>query len=994
MRIRNTFVCLCVIVGAMLVPATGFAVEGQAPAAAEAGGILIKFRSTTSLRNQTRSLRSAGCRGVQNFTLVSGLTYARITSGLNTAQTISLLALDPNVEYAEPNYMLTAADIPNDPRFADLYGLNNSGQTGGVVDADIDAPEAWDLQTGADTVIAVIDTGVDYNHNDLAANIWRNAGEIANNRIDDDGNGYIDDIRGWDFANNDNDPVDDNNHGTHVSGTIAALGNNAIGVTGINWSARIMPVKFMTAAGAGGVAAAVGAIQYAVRNGAKVINASWGGAGFSNAMFNAIAAANNAGVLFVAAAGNNGANTDNRPSYPADYDLANVLSVAATDSSDRLATFSNFGVNSVDLGAPGVGIVSTIRNNAYAAYSGTSMAAPHVTGVAGLVLAANPELSVTELRTAILSTTDALPALAGRTVTGGRLNAFNAVSSVAAATPAPPAPPPMPALTLTPQSGTLALGGTLQFNAAGGVTPYTYSVDNPVVATINSISGLLTALAAGNTAVTVTDNTGSSVSTGSINIVSLEVAPQSANLTVADNLQFTAIGGNAPYTWSSSNGLVATIDASTGVLTAVNAGTTRVSAVDVNGFSASSGTINVSAAAPPPPPPAPLSITPQTGILGIGQVLRFTVTGGVGAIVWSSSNAAVASISSSGLLTGVGAGTMVVSATDGNGVSVTSGNIEVRRVEVSPGTGTLASRATLQFTASGGALPYAWSTSDSTVATIDASGLLTALAPGVITVSAMDANAISGSSGAINITDSTPLSVTPITAVLIIGDSQTFSATGGIGAVTWSTTDITIANISNLGVLTALTAGTVAVIATDELGNSGRSDPLTILAVAPIITISPFNTTLGVGAARQFTATGGSRAPYTWAINNAASATIDATSGVLTGTAAGTVVVSATDANGFTGSSGVVTISAASANIVVTPQVAALATGASLQFSATGGIGSYTWSVSNPISATINANGLLTGLIAGAVIITATDGNGANGSSSTVTITAGGRGMH
>lgn len=331
-----------------------------------------------------------------------------------------------NIEYIEPDYKLYALEIPNDPMFNQLWGLHNTGQTGGTADADIDAVEAWDVFTGSSNVlVVVIDTGVDYNHPDLAANMWVNPGEIPGNGIDDDGNGYIDDVRGWDFYNNDNDPMDDNGHGTHCSGTIGAVGNNGIGVVGVNWNVKIMGVKFLGAGGSGYTSGAVSSIQYALTiPGVRVMSNSWGGGGYSQALYDAIVAAYNAGVLFVCAAGNSSVNTDTSPNYPSCYDVPNVMSIAATDHNDDLASFSNWGPTTVDLGAPGVDIVSTVPGNSYEAYSGTSMATPHVSGVAALIWGRFPSMTVDQVKALIMSSVDPKPSLAGKCVTGGRLNAF------------------------------------------------------------------------------------------------------------------------------------------------------------------------------------------------------------------------------------------------------------------------------------------------------------------------------------------------------------------------------------------------------------------------------------------------------------------------------------------------------------------------------------------------------------------------------------------
>ncbi|MEB3357297.1 MAG: S8 family peptidase [Synechococcales bacterium] len=359
-------------------------------------------------------------------------------------QAIADVSLLETVDYLQPNYTLSVQTTPfQDPGLPKLWGLDNQGQQGGNPDADIDAPEAWEISTGAGVVVAVIDSGVDYTHPDLAANLWVNPGEIANNGIDDDGNGYVDDVHGYDFANNDGDPMDDNGHGTHVAGTIAAVGNNNQGIVGVAPNAQIMALKFLAADGSGSTFDAIQAVEYAVLMGADITNNSWGGGAFSRALSDAIATAGNAGQLFVAAAGNSQNNNDAFLSFPASYSLDAVISVAASTRQDRLAAFSNFGQMTVDLAAPGDGIYSTLPGGQYGTLSGTSMAAPHVAGVAALVWAADPSLTALEVKQRILDHVDLLPALTPVTLTGGRLNAYAALN-VAPPAPVDPVPPPAP----------------------------------------------------------------------------------------------------------------------------------------------------------------------------------------------------------------------------------------------------------------------------------------------------------------------------------------------------------------------------------------------------------------------------------------------------------------------------------------------------------------------------------------------------------------------
>ena len=308
------------------------------------------------------------------------VTKWQLPAGVDVLSMVNRLSNRPGIAYAEPNYFLQLdATIPNDASFDELWGMHNSGQqiggASGTVDADIDASEAWDITTGShQIVVGVIDTGVDYNHQDLAGNIWTNLGEIADNNLDDDGNGYIDDIHGWDWVNDDNDPMDDSGHGSHCSGTIGAVGGNATGVVGVNWNVQIMGLKFLDADGGGYTDDAVLAVKYTttMRNlyetsggerGANIVltSNSWGGGGYSQTLYDAIEASGQANMLFVAASGNGLNNNDTSPHYPASYDLDNIISVAATDPADDIAqrddfgsTFnSSYGLTSVDLGRTG-----------------------------------------------------------------------------------------------------------------------------------------------------------------------------------------------------------------------------------------------------------------------------------------------------------------------------------------------------------------------------------------------------------------------------------------------------------------------------------------------------------------------------------------------------------------------------------------------------------------------------------------------------------------
>lgn len=332
-----------------------------------------------------------------------------------------------------PDYILRIDNTPNDPRLPAMWGMGSG--------PGIAAPEGWQHATGSEEiVVAVIDSGIDYTHPDLVDNLWHNSGEIPGNGIDDDGNGYVDDVYGINVLNRTGNPYDQNGHGTHVAGIIGARGNNGIGVSGVNWNVRLMAVRFLDAYGTGSVSGAIEAIDYVIMMRQRGVNVrlsnnSWGGGAHSQPLLNAIERARNAGVLFVAAAGNEASNIDATPSYPSAYPSSNIVSVAAIDAHGNLAPFSNYGALHVDIAAPGVGILSTYPANRYVTLNGTSMAAPHVTGALALLLSLDPTLSNEALLTRLYESAVDSAALHGLVRTGRRLHLGRLMSNIT--TPVP-----------------------------------------------------------------------------------------------------------------------------------------------------------------------------------------------------------------------------------------------------------------------------------------------------------------------------------------------------------------------------------------------------------------------------------------------------------------------------------------------------------------------------------------------------------------------------
>ena len=370
--------------------------------------IIVKFLPSISISKREAALRYIGAKVLRRYHSDVHMVVIGLAQGMTVDAAVSYFKKSKLIQYAEPNFIYHTNVIPNDPSFDDLWGLHNLGQNGGLDNMDINAPAAWDISIGSNNVyIGVIDTGIDYTHPDLAPNVWVNPNEIPDNGIDDDNNGYIDDIHGINAIMGSGDPMDDNSHGTHVSGTIAARGDDDVGIVGVMWQAQIISCKFLNVFGSGDTAGGLACLDYFASLADAGItvaatNNSWGGGDFSEALRDAIQLNGDKNILFVAAAGNSTTNLDQYASYPASYDLDNIISVAAHDRSGQLAYFSSYGANSVDIVAPGVDILSSVPGGGWDSYSGTSMATPHVTGMLGLIKSVAEDYAAAELKAYLL----------------------------------------------------------------------------------------------------------------------------------------------------------------------------------------------------------------------------------------------------------------------------------------------------------------------------------------------------------------------------------------------------------------------------------------------------------------------------------------------------------------------------------------------------------------------------------------------------------------
>jgi subtilisin family serine protease len=511
--------------------------------------ILVEFKSTAVNHGVVPAL--AGTTAGSRLPLVPNLYQINLKPGVTPLQALAEYNGDSQVQFADLDFSLTSSAVPNNPDFSQQWALLNTGQDGGTPGDDIGATHAWSVTTGsANTIVAVMDTGIDYTQQDLYANIWINQAEIPKSRlapslggtnpngIQDyyhdgyvswrdlndprnigtgkvmnlDGAPYIDandilapmqlnaqgqdtglggwaypgntqdgdtahpnDFIGWNFVANNNNPLDQNGHGTHVAGIIGAMGNSGVGVTGINWQVSLMDVQFLSSSGTGSISAFISGLNYAIAHGAKISNNSWSGAANDPLLYAAIQNAQQNGVIFVAAAGNGGTNNDTTPAYPSSFALDNIISVAAVDNNNQLASFSNYGAKSVDIAAPGVNILSTLPNNSYGTLSGTSMATPMVTGVVALVWSEHPSWTYQQVIAQVLNTADPVPSLQGKVLTGGVVDAARAVGYNTPPPTAPVAPSTLQVLSSSASGAAANSLDTIQvtFNQAVNVSAFT-----------------------------------------------------------------------------------------------------------------------------------------------------------------------------------------------------------------------------------------------------------------------------------------------------------------------------------------------------------------------------------------------------------------------------------------------------------------------------------------------------------------------------------------
>ena len=1036
-------------------PSTASATNASKILSDNADGLLIKFipeyAGDWELRHAV--LDSMGLTEVSSLGGLAPAWFRVVqkNTDISIQHALKTVVLVAGVEKAEPNYLVYAHNTqPNDTYFSRQLSLHNTGQGAGLEDVDIDAPEAWDILNGGPVVVAVLDSGIDINHPDLANNIWINNEEVEDNGVDDDQNGFIDDYKGWNFVSSVNVAGDESGHGTHVAGIIGATTDNKEGIAGINRFARLMPVKFLDSNGVGSVYLAIRALSYAVDNGAMLSNLSWGTDHYSDALFEAIQQAGVHQHIVVASAGNDARSLDDEPVYPAAYALSNIISVAASNERGQLASFSNYSQEDrVLAAAPGVGIFSTnIRDKlqddqpiGYAVMSGTSAAAAHVSGVVSLLLTQDNRPDPWQIKQAIFNSVDINSVFTDKVASGGMLNAFgvlnqyvdsiltieNPVEEVSppesnagandmqdidpsnTALPdestaqddsvAPPAEEGSIAndivpgdVRLSPSTLEIAIGDQFQLMAEGGAGSLSWESSDLFIGTVDD-AGMFTAKNKGETQIVAWDENGVQSNVMTILVTSLSLSPtELAMLTVGESLEVNLSGGVGPFDWRiSSNGSPASLsvdinDSRVAIVDALQPGSFQIEVTDTASTSVlsfSSSPIQVLA--------TNVSIdVPNSTTLLVGETLDLSVSSTSPNISWSTSDSNVALIDeTTGVVTAITKGTVTIIARDEFGQSDSFVlTVNVLPIKITPpvnDTIWVGNSNQLQLLVSGGLAPYTWQSATPWIASVDSDGLVSSVdfpvaqladASQKSTIFVSDA---SGSSTSVDITVnkafvSSPLSALTINQTVtletfIAGNIQSHSVSGAGGVYV----DQALASVRGER------SGDVVVSIVDALGNTATTQTISINTL-PLVIMEPSTRDLwlGNGESISLTARDG-QGPYLWSSDTVDVASVDESSGLVTGLSEGVAVIRVTD---DLGNSNAITLSIK--KLTIDPVVSAVYAYDKLHLSAIA-YGELSWSISDGSIANIDQFGLLSATSAGSVTVNVTDAL-LNSASITITV--------
>jgi len=879
-------------------------------------GILVKFKGFVNSSDQQALLQKLGLKEVKTFSFIPGLSYVEFSASGSILDTLQTLRGLDEVSYAEPDFSLAFDSVSGETSLLTTTSAKNKlqGRTG----------EEGVTSESAVTKVAILDTGVNVSHNDLANSLWVNVNEIPLNNIDDDHNGWVDDIYGWNFADEHNNVLDDHDRGTHVAGIITGKINDLH--IPLDNNIKLVSLKIYDDSGRGNLSFVLGALDYIVKNDIRISNHSWSIKYESFALKDAIQQLQNEGHLLVIAAGDAGSDIETSPVYPISYNFSNVLTVAALNDSGSSADFSNYSKNIVHLSAPGSDIVSWGASSSSVSLSGSSMASAFVTGVAARVLHAYKKFTAQDIKAWLLENALENVDLAEINITSSSLTDLSRLVQVLDPS----------ALTETP------------------ITPTDNNVEESQVSD--------TEISDTEVSDTVTNPTETNEPA-----VIVEAAPilsaAELQVSIGNSIQLTTTAGTEPFNWTSSDITVGTID-ETGLFQALTAGPVDVHLTDANGLMSNVVALNVT----------PMEIMPNNlGQLKLQQRITISALGGVAPYEWTISDSTVASITANASdtseveLSPIKTGVISLSLTDslGNTSSIENIDVNIPSLVVTPSFVNMAIGESRQLSAQGGASPYQYSSTNDGIVTVDLGGFVTSHAEGIATISVTDTD---GQVSNVSINVNAKLSINTARRILSVNESLAVTINGGQGVISWASSDSSVISVDNTGLLTAHNPGMAAINVVDEVGVSGS-----VVFEARQIAITSAISSLTAGSpVLRLTASGGS-APYTWVSDNDQIIGISP-DGWLTAITAGTAFISATDSDGFTVST---EFSVDPAPLSVNRSNLVLAVGNSSQLIAKGGAGNYSWVSSDDAVVSIDSAGLLNAVALGAADITITDSDGA-----------------
>lgn len=934
--------------------------------------LLVKFNSNVAFAEQQEILKKFNLTEIQDFGFLPGLIHARVNSPRDTRNIVSALKQNTEIAYVEPDYpIVTNALVNSNTSPANKVSARNNHE------AD---PSSAITQTANPKTIAVLDTGIDFSHENLKENRWQNPNESPRDDVDNDHNGWADDIYGWNFVEDDNFPLGISDHGTHVAGIIAGIVNQEETLP-LTKNSKIVALRVLDDEGNGFVSSVLGAFDYIVENEIPLSNNSWGLKSDSQALRDALQQLAKVNHLLIVAAGNDQADIDAVPYYPASYDSSNIIAVTALTQNNELAPFANFGKNSIDFGAPGEAIVSTSLHDSFSTLSGTSMASAFVSGIALRLLTKHPDFTKNEIKTWLLSNAKTDSNLNNIAISSGAFSNLNEIvtkiaGNTGSAPPVDGGSDEPTNISISSPAPSVIIGDTLQLDITGGTPPYTWQTNNAALATIDA-NGLLSAFTVGSVSVFAIDSNRDQSNTLAITINSQSedldppvdsdnsqppvISLDATEVRLGNTLPIGIEDDSALFTWVTSND---SVSIENNELTALTPGNVTIWLEDNSDQKSNELSLTI----------LPMELAPANlSEMAINERLTVSVKGGFPPFTWTILNESVASllrdeVDSSAieiipLKTGITR--LEVLDAQGNLAFIESLEISIPPLNVKPSAAQLNIGQQLQLDVTGGTSNYDFVSDDTSIAVVDINGQITAFNAGATTIRVIDTEQ---QIRLVNINVNPNLTLTSSRLILSPDETETLVVTGTNNSLQWFSSDSSILSVNSQGIVTANSVG----IASISVLDSKTQQTGTIkLEVRQINITSPVQTISAGTQPIQLYASGGA-APYFWSVSDASIASVDS-QGILTPLSSGIVDIIATDNSGFEATK-TLTITAPPLSVNQTNVV--IENGKTLALIPSGGDGFYNWQSNDETIATVNNNGVVSAIASGDTTIILTDISG------------------